>query len=235
MGEHPHPRPVPPGCYNQPMSKKRHTTQSYQPLHRTVFAPQADEAPVYWECPTCGYLTGDSAFLDAEHACPICGAHGAERRVYPTERIRRLDTRIRQYNREGDHEIVVILVMALLEAVLEDILDRIMDAHGADLPLRRMVMDTQRAIGTRIGKLFPALAGEEFEEAAAELGYRDFPYRWRQMREARNAFIHDSPFSGARETLQPSMGNDAMQLLDQSYRLFVLLNNKFVADGYHGK
>jgi hypothetical protein len=198
-----------------------------------VFAPGTDEAPVYWECPVCGFLTADPSFLDHEHPCPKCDAAGAERRVYPTERIRRLDARIRAYHRQGDHEIVVILVMALLEAVLEDILDRIMEAHGADLPLRRMVMDTQRAIGTRIGKLFPALAGEEFEEAAAELGYRDFPYRWRQMREARNAFIHDSPFNGARETLQPSMGNDAMQLLDQSYQLFVLLNNRFVADGYH--
>jgi len=213
------------------MSKKRRPTQSHPaPPHRAIFAPETDEAPVYWECPACGFLAGDPAFLDGQHPCPICGAHDGERRVYPTERIRRLDARIRQYNREGDHEIVVILVMALLEAVLEDILDRIMDAHGADLPLRRMVMDTQRAIGTRIGKLFPALAGEEFEEAAAELGYRDFPYRWRQMREARNAFIHDSPFSGARESLQPSMGNDAMDLLNQAYRLFVLMNNKFVAD-----
>ena len=222
-------------CYNRRMSKKRHANQAFVPPHKTVFAPETDEAPVYWECPTCGFLSADPAFLDSQHPCPKCAACDIERRVYPTERIRRLDTRIRQYNREGDHEIVVILVMALLEAVLEDILDRIMDAHGADLPLRRMVMDTQRAIGTRIGKLFPALAGEEFEEAAAELGYRDFPYRWRQMREARNAFIHDSPFGGARETLQPSMGDDAMQLLNQSYRLFVLLNNRFVADGYHGK
>ena len=215
------------------MSKKHRSTQ-VRPVQRTTFAPDTGEAPTYWECPQCGFLTGDPSFLDAQHPCPMCGARDVERRVYPTERIRRLDARIRQYHREGDHEIVVILVMALLEAVLEDILDRIMDAHGADLPLRRMVMDTQRAIGTRIGKLFPALAGEEFEEAAAELGYRDFPYRWRQMREARNAFIHDSPFNGAKESLQPSMGNDAMQLLDQSYRLFVLLNNKFVADGYHG-
>ncbi len=217
------------------MSKKHRATQVYQPSHRTVFAPATDEAPIYWECPVCGFLTADPSFLDHEHPCPKCDASGMERRVYPTERIRRLDARIRAYHRQGDHEIVVILVMALLEAVLEDILDRIMEAHGADLPLRRMVMDTQRAIGTRIGKLFPALAGEEFEEAAAELGYRDFPYRWRQMREARNAFIHDSPFNGAKESLQPSMGNDAMQLLDQNYQLFVLLNNRFVADGYHRK
>jgi hypothetical protein len=93
-------------------------------------------------------------------------------------------------------------------------------------------MDTQRSIGVRIGKMFPSLTGEEFEEAAAELGYRDFPYRWRQMREARNAFIHDSPFNGAQESLVPSMGDDAMGLLDQSYRLFVSLNNRFVVDGF---
>jgi len=98
--------------------------------------------------------------------------------------------------------------------------------------VRQMIMDSQRAIGVRIGKIFPALANEEFEEAAAELGYRDFPYRWRQMREARNAFIHDSPFNGPRERLDKQMGLDAMQLLDQAYRLFVLLNNRFVADGF---
>ena len=207
--------------------------KSRKPPHRTVFAAETGEAPVYWECPQCGYLSADARFLDLEHPCPACSATGGERRVYPTERIRRLDARIRTYHQAGDHEIVVILVMALLEAVLEDILDRIMEAHGGDLPLRRVVMDTQRAIGVRIGKLFPALAGEEFEDAAAELGYREFPRRWRTMREARNAFIHDSPFNGAKETLQPNMGNEAMDLLDQSYKLFVLLNNKFVADGLH--
>ncbi|MBN2847825.1 MAG: hypothetical protein JXP72_05160 [Coriobacteriia bacterium] len=209
------------------MSKNRH-----RPPHRTVFAPDTGEAPVYWECPICRYLSGDPAFLDTEHPCPLCNARTADRRTFPTDRIRRLDARIRQYHRDGDHEIVVILVMAFLETVLEDLIDRLMEAHGADLPLRRMVMDTQRSIGVRIGKVFPTLAGEEFEDAAAELGYRDFPYRWRQMREARNAFIHDSPFNGARDTLQPSMGDDAMQLLDQAYKLYVLMNNKFVADGF---
>lgn len=204
-----------------------------RPPHRTVFAPETGEAPQYWECPVCGYISGDPAFLDETHPCPFCDSRDAARRSFPTERIRRLDARIRTYHRDGDHEIVVILVMAFLETILEDILDRIMNAHGADMPLRRMVMDTQRSIGIRIGKMFPSLTGEEFEEAAAELGYRDFPYRWRQLREARNAFIHDSPFNGAQETLQPSMGNDAMELLDQAYKLFVLMNNRFVADGIH--
>lgn len=214
------------------MSKKSRFQQTRP--HRTVFAPDTGEAPLYRECPVCGHISGDPSFVDGDHPCSVCGSTGGDRRVYPTERIRRLDARIRQYDRDGEHEIVVILVTALLEAVLEDILDRIMDAHGADLPLRRMVMDTQRAVGVRIGKLFPALAGEEFEEAAAELGYRDFPYRWRQLRQVRNAFIHDSPFNGARETLQPSTGHEAMELLDQSYKLFVLLNNRFVAGGPSG-
>lgn len=208
------------------MSKKKHRRP-----HGTVFAPDTGEAPIYWECPACGYLSGDPAFLDARHPCPFCEATGGDRRTFPAERIRRLDARIRTYHREGDHEIVVILVMTFLETILEDILDRIMAAHGADLALRRMVMDIQRSIGVRIGKVFPALTHEEFEEAAAELGYRDFPYRWRQLREARNAFIHDSPFNGARDALQPTMGDDAMLLLDQAYKLFVLMNNRFVADG----
>ncbi|PKQ36923.1 MAG: hypothetical protein CVT59_10575 [Actinobacteria bacterium HGW-Actinobacteria-1] len=201
--------------------------------HKTVFAESSDGAPTYWECPSCGFLSGDPRFLDLEHACPVCGATGVERRRFPSDRVRRLDHRIRDYQSQGDGEIVVILVMALLETILEDIVDRMMEAQGADLKVRRVVMDSQRSIGVRIGKLFPALAGEEFEEAAEELGYRDFPKRWRTMREARNAFIHDSPFNGPRERLDAEMGADAMVLLDQAYRLFVLLNNRFVADGKH--
>lgn len=191
--------------------------------------PAATGAPTYWECPVCGFLSADPRFLDREHPCPRCGARGAERRVFPTDRIRRLDERIRAYHAQGDSEIVVILVMAFLEAVLEDILDRLMQVHGADLPMRRTLMDMQRSIGARIGKVFPSLAGEEFEDAAAELGYRDFPKRWRHMREARNAFIHDSPFNGSAETLGDGMATDAMELLDQAYELFVLMNNRFVA------
>jgi len=200
--------------------------------HKTVFAQADGVAPTYWECPNCGFLSGDPRFLDTDHPCPECGASGVERRRFPSDRVRRLDERIRSYQKQGDGEIVVILVMTLLETILEDIIDRMLDAHGADLKVRRMIMDSQRSIGIRIGKVFPSLAGEEFEEAAAELGYRDFPKRWRTMREARNAFIHDSPFGGPRERLDNQMGRDAMVLLDQAYRLFVLLNNRFVADGH---
>ncbi|MGB4594145.1 MAG: hypothetical protein WBI63_10295 [Coriobacteriia bacterium] len=199
-------------------------------MHKTVFADANGRAPEYRECPTCGFISGDPRFLDPEHPCPSCSSTG-DRRRFPSDRVRRLDERIRAYNAQGDYEIVVILVMTLLETILEDIMDRMLEAHGADLQVRRMIMDSQRAIGIRIGKVFPSLAGEEFEEAAAELGYRDFPYRWRQMREARNSFIHDSPFNGPRERLDKQMGHDAMILLDQAYRLFVLLNNRFVADG----
>jgi len=204
-----------------------------RPPHRTVFAPETGEAPVYWECGSCGHISGDQHLADADAPCPYCHERHTNRRTYPTDRIRRLDERIRKYHHDGDHEIVVILVMAFLETVLEDMLDRLMESHGADLPLRRMVMDAERSIGVRLGKLFPALTGAEFEDVAAELGYREFPRRWRTLRDARNAFIHDSPYNGAREMLQPSMGNDAMELLDQSYKLFVLVNNKYVADGLH--
>ncbi|MHB8706613.1 MAG: hypothetical protein ACYC77_08870 [Coriobacteriia bacterium] len=200
-------------------------------MHKTVFADADGRAPEYWECPKCGFLSGDPRFLDPDHPCPACHATGGDRRRFPSDRVRRLDERIRSYNAQGDYEIVVILVMTLLETILEDIMDRMLEAHGADLHVRRMIMDSQRSIGVRIGKVFPSLAGEEFEEAAAELGYRDFPYRWRQMREARNSFIHDSPFNGPRERLDEQMGHDAMVQLDQAYRLFVLLNNRFVADG----
>lgn len=124
----------------------------------------------------------------------------------------------------------MILVAAFLEAILEDIIDRILVAHGADVTVREVVLDGQRAIGGRIGRLFPHLTGEQFEEAAAELGYRDFPVRWREVRAARNAFIHDSPFSGPRETIDAPMAEQAMELLGQAYRLFVLINNRFVAD-----
>ncbi len=191
----------------------------------------ASAAPVYFECPACGWLSPHEDFRDAQgRKCRNCHQHAADgARTFPTERLRKLDERVRGYQAAGESEIVVILVAAFLEAILEDILDRILVAHGADVGVRRVVMDSQRSISIRIGTLFPELTGHEFEDAAAELGFRDFPHRWRVLREARNSFIHDSPFRGARETLGAASATDAMSLLDQAYRLFVLLNNRYVA------
>jgi hypothetical protein len=189
-----------------------------------------DTAPTYFECPHCGFLSADVEFGAGNAPCPFCAATGDSRRVFPTERLRRLDGRIRRYHGEGESEIVVILVAAFLEAILEDIIDRILSARGADLSVREVVLDGQRAVGGRIGRLFPHLTGEQFEEAAAELGYESFPARWREVRAARNAFIHDSPFNGPQETIDTSMAEQSMDLLGQAYRLFVLINNRFVAD-----
>lgn len=190
------------------------------------------ETPHYWECPECGYLSADSGFGSGQKGCPDCGAIGDKRREFPPQRLKRLDARIRTYHREGESEIVVILIAAFLESILEDIIDRILTARGADLTVRQVVLDGQRAIGGRIGRLFPKLTGETFEDAAKELGYQTFPRRWRDMRSARNAFIHDSPFNKPQEQLDAYTASEAMELLDQAYRLFVLMNNKFVADGY---
>lgn len=186
-------------------------------------------APTYFECPLCGFLSADIEFGAGHAPCPFCGAPGDSRRVFPAERLRRLDGRIRRYHGEGESEIVVILVAAFLEAILEDIIDRILAARGADLRVREVVLDGQRAVGGRIGRLFPHLTGEQFEEAAAELGYERFPARWREVRAARNAFIHDSPFNGPQETIDASMAKLSMDLLGQAYQLFVLINNRFVA------
>jgi len=188
-----------------------------------------DSAPTFFECPECGYLTSDPLFGAHEAACPVCSAFGDGRRTFPTDRLRRLDSRIRRYSRDEEHEIVVILAETFLESILEDIIDRILKAQGASLSVRELVFDSQRSIGARIGRLFPSLTGEAFEEAAAELGYRDFPKRWRGIRAARNAFIHDSPFRGPQENLTASDSGAAMELLDQAYALFVLINNRFVA------
>lgn len=195
----------------------------------------AAQAPQFWECPDCGFLSRDASFAEPSVACPLCGRTDGARRAFPPERQRQLDERIRQYHAEGEWEIVVILSAALLEALLEDILDRIMSAHGADVAIRSTVLDTMRAIGGRIGKLFPELTGVEFEEAAAEAGYRDFPKRWRKIREVRNAFIHDTPYRDVTSELDERAAVEAMTLLDQAYRLFVRLNNQFVADGIKGR
>jgi hypothetical protein len=200
--------------------------------HKTP-PPPASGVPLFHECPTCGWLSEFADFRDAPHACDSC-RHGdvSGVRMFPSERIRRLDGRIRGYHREGETEIVVILVAAFLEAILEDIIDRILVAHGADVGVRKVVLGSQRSITQRIVRIFPALTGQEFEEACAELGFRDFPYRWRDLREARNAFIHDSPFRGQPAALDAAMAATAMDLLDQAYRLFVQVNNRFVAEGY---
>jgi hypothetical protein len=192
----------------------------------------AEQAPAYFECPACGWLSPHRDFRDARaKKCTACSTRteGVPLRTFPNERLRRLDARIRRYHLEGEHEITVILAAAFLEALLEDIIDRILTAHGADVGVRRVVMEGQRSISQRLGRVFPHLTGEEFEDAAAKLGYRDFPHRWRQLRAARNAFIHDSPFRGAQESLDQHWSDEAMTLLDQAYRLFVSLNNRFAA------
>ena len=152
--------------------------------------------------------------------------------MFPPERLRRVDTRIRRYNSEGECEVVVILVATFLESLMEDMLARIMEAEGASLKLRAAVLDTLRSVGQRIGKLFPILTGEQFEDAAIECGFREFPHRWRALRSERNAFIHDAAFEGAREQLEAASAKEAIDLLDQAYALFVRINNRFVA-GVH--
>ena len=151
------------------------------------------------------------------------------RRTFPTKRLRRLDTRIRRYHDEDEHEIVVILVAAFLEAFLEDIIDRMLISKGAELPVRRLVLDGERGIGGRLAHVFPKLTGNTFEEVAENLGFGEFPPVWREMRRARNAFIHDSPFHDPQESLDADLAAKAMILLDQAYALFVLINNEFVA------
>jgi len=200
-----------------------------QPPPKPPKATYGTAAPTFYECPECGFLSPSEQFGLGQERCPSCDTPGDGRRRFPTDRLRRLDERIRHYHSEGESEIVVILVETFLEAVLEDIIDRILTARGADVKVREVVFDGQRAIGGRIGRLFPHLTGEEFEEAAAEMGFREFPYKWRELRAARNAFIHDSPFRGPRETLDEEMAQQAMTLLDQAYKLFVQINNRFVA------
>jgi hypothetical protein len=187
----------------------------------------ATEAPTFWECGVCGYLASDITFADAATICPDCGASGAERRSFPNERLRHLDERIRAYHAEDESEIVVILGATFLETLLEDLLDRIMSARGADISVRSTVLDNVRAIGQRVG--------EEFEAAAQELGFRDFPKRWRRIREERNAFIHDTPYREVGEELDRATALRTMELMDQAYLLFVEMNNRFVADGWRAR
>jgi rubredoxin len=196
---------------------------------------QPATAPRYWECPECGFLSADQRFGAGQTTCPVCGASADGRRTFPSERIMRLDERIRRYHGEGEDEIVVILVATFLETLLEDILQRIMQAHGADTTIQAAVLDAQRAIGQRIGRLFPALTGVEFEDAADSIGFHDFPRRWRALRATRNAFIHDAPFESDAEALDRRAAEKAMVLLDQAYRLFVQINNRFVAGEAHAK
>lgn len=187
----------------------------------------------YRECPVCGHLSASPAFASGAQRCPECGAGGDGRRAFPAERIRHIDDRIRHYHEEGEHEVVVILVATFLETLLEDMLARIMAAEGASVKLRAGVLDTLRSVGQRIGKLFPTLTGEQFEEASARAGYPEFPRQWRNLRTERNAFIHDAAFEGQRESLSLETAERALVLLDQAYALFVQINNRFVAGEKH--
>jgi hypothetical protein len=120
-------------------------------------------------------------------------------------------------------------VATFLETMLEDALARIMETQGADVRLRASVLDGQRSIGQRLGRLFPTLVGSQFEDVAAQLGFKDFPRDWRYLRQQRNAFIHDTAFEGPLHELDKKLANQAMHLLDDAYRLFAGINNRFVA------
>jgi hypothetical protein len=191
--------------------------------------PAHDTPPSYHECPACGFISADPSFTDGARRCPQCSEGGDGRRAFPADRIRRVDTRIRRYHADGEHEVVVILVATFLETLLEDMLARIMAAEGASVKLRAGVLDTQRSIGQRIGRLFPTLVGEQFEVASAKAGYAEFPKQWRALRTERNAFIHDAAFDGQRESLSQATAEESLVLLDQAYALFVHINNRFVA------
>jgi hypothetical protein len=191
------------------------------------------DAPLYRECPACGYISAEAGFVDGVRRCPRCETAGDSRRTFPAERIRRIDERIRRYHDDGEHEVVVILVATFLETLLEDMLARIMAAEGASVKLRAGVLETQRSVGQRIGKLFPTLTGEQFEVAAEKAGLAEFPHRWRRLRAERNAFIHDAAFEGQRESLSIETAAEALNLLNSAYALFVHINNRFVAGDRH--
>lgn len=209
---------------NKPQDHAKQASKQATPVH---------EAPTYRECPVCGYLSANPAFTSGGVKCPECGSPGDGRRAFPAERIRKVDARIRRYHLDGEHEVVVILVATFLETLLEDMLARIMAAEGASVKLRAGVLDTQRSIGQRIGKLFPTLTGEQFEVAASRAGYPEFPRQWRALRTERNAFIHDAAFDGQRESLSAETARQSLVLLGQAYALFVEINNRFVAGEKH--
>jgi hypothetical protein len=201
--------------------------------HARRHPPPDHDGPVYWECTTCGFLSSDPAFAEETRRCSACGSSIGPRRAFPPDRLRRIDERIRSYDADGESEIVVILVATFLESLMEDMLARIMAAEGASVRLRAAVLDTQRSVGQRIGKLFPTLTGVPFEEAAAEAGMPEFPRKWRILRAERNEFIHDAAFKGTREALEPATARGAIDLLDNAYLLFVRINNRFVAGQRH--
>lgn len=205
------------------MSSK-HRTRCSSDGHRA-------HAPVFHECPACLFLSEDPAFAMGSAPCPACGRKSAARASFPAARIRRFDERIRRYHLEDEHEIVVILASTLLETLFEDVLARMMRVRGADTALIALVLDTERSVGMRLGKLFPALTGARFEQVAEDLGYPAFSRSWREMRSARNAFIHGESFGDPREALDARAACNAITLLDQGYDLFVDINNRFVADG----
>jgi len=204
-----------------------------KPSTSATGATPIPDAPLYRECPSCGYISAEKEFADGTRRCPRCETPGDSRRTFPAERIRRIDERIRRYHNDGEHEVVVILVATFLETLLEDMLARIMAAEGASVKLRAGVLDTQRSVGQRIGKLFPTLTGEQFEVASEKAGLAEFPRRWRRLRAERNAFIHDAAFEGQRESLSIETAAEALNLLNSAYALFVHINNRFVAGEKH--
>ena len=107
------------------------------------------DVPAYYECPVCGFLTADPAFGDGDLTCPACGAEPDGRRLFPTERVRRLDARVRRYHDDGENEIVVILVATFLETILEDVLDPASSLLTVRMSAsEEVVLDSQRSVGS---------------------------------------------------------------------------------------
>ena len=113
-------------------------------------------------------------------------------------------------------------------------LARIMAAEGASVKLRAGVLDTQRSVGQRIGKLFPTLTGEQFEDAAAEAGLPRVPAPVaRAAHRAQRLHPRRRLRRPARDRSSQQTAEEALHLLDQAYALFVLINNRFVAGEKH--
>ena len=122
-----------------------------------------------------------------------------------------------RYHGEGENEIVVILVAAFLEAILEDIIDRILVGHGADLPVRRAVLDTQRAIGgahrRSSSRSSPATSSRTSPPSSASATSRTAGARCAR-RATRSSTTRRSTARARRSTR--TMAAQAMQLLDQA-------------------
>ncbi|MGA1999562.1 MAG: hypothetical protein ABSG52_06185 [Terriglobales bacterium] len=120
-----------------------------------------------------------------------------------------------------EHQIVVLLTAAMLEKLLRQLLLRML------VPTRCGWEEARRELREKYGnhpkreQLFRQLAGETLEQSISKIAM-NFYFRWKEIRDRRNEFLHDFPF-----VIHVADAEKAFELSTRAFTVFAGLTNRF--------